>query len=123
MPVTVTEKDQGRTIIVHARDRLTKDDYDMFVPQIERRIEEHGKIRFVVRLDDLRGVDAAALWEDAKFDVKHFNDIERVAIVGDKAWMDWMATFCKPFTTAEVKFFQPDDADRAVDWASTTVHA
>ena len=47
----------------------------------------------------------ADLWQDIKFDVKHFGDIERLAMVGEKKWEQWMATFCKPFTTATVKYF------------------
>jgi hypothetical protein len=47
---------------------------------------------------DFQGWDARALWEDIKWDAKHFNQIERVAMVGDKKWQEWMAAFCKPFT-------------------------
>lgn len=38
-------------------------------------------------------------------DVKHFNDIERLAIVGDSKGEKGMAIFCKPFTTATVRHF------------------
>ena len=34
----------------------------------------------------LHGWDAGALWEDIKFDIKHFADIERLAMVGEKKW-------------------------------------
>ena len=33
-----------------------------------------------------QGWDAGAAWEDLKFDLKHFGDIERLAMVGDKKW-------------------------------------
>lgn len=35
-------------------------------------------------------------------------DIERLAIVGEKNWEKGMATFCKPFTIAKVRFFEHD---------------
>lgn len=57
-----------------------------------------------------------ALWEDVKFDVKHFNDIERLAIVGESAWEKWMAAFCKPFTTAKIRYFPAEQLAEARAW-------
>jgi len=62
------------------------------------------------------GWDAAAMWEDIKFDTKHFADIERLAIVGDKKWQQGMATFFKPFTKATIRYFDHDDAAEARKW-------
>jgi hypothetical protein len=56
------------------------------------------------------------LWQDIKWDLKHFNHVERLAIVGEKAWHKWMASFCKPFTTAEVRYFTLDELDAARAW-------
>ena len=33
-------------------------------------------------MTDFHGWDAGAAWEDIKFDIKHFADIERLAMVG-----------------------------------------
>jgi hypothetical protein len=49
-------------------------------------------------------------------DVKHFNDIERLAIVGEERWHKWMASFCKPFTTATVRYFTFAQIDQAHAW-------
>ena len=57
-------------------------------------IADHGKIRVLFEMRDFHGWEAGALWEDVKFDFKHFSDIERAAMVGDKTWEKWMATFC-----------------------------
>jgi hypothetical protein len=67
-------------------------------------------------MSDFRGWDAGALWEDIKFDVKHFSDIERIAFVGDKKWQKGMSAFCRPFTTAKIKYFDKDDAEQAWTW-------
>jgi len=48
--------------------------------------------------------------KDIKFDIKHFADIERLAMVGDKKWQHGMATFCKPFTKATIRYFDHADA-------------
>ncbi|WP_420835273.1 STAS/SEC14 domain-containing protein [Marinobacterium rhizophilum] len=51
--------------------------------------------------------------EGLKFGVKHFADIERLAMVGEKQWQQGMATFCKPFTKAQVRYFDHNDAAEA----------
>lgn len=67
---------------------------------MERLVKQHGKIRMLVEMHDFHGWTAGALWEDVKFDAKHFHDIERLALVGETKWEKGMAVFCKPFTTA-----------------------
>ncbi len=51
-------------------------------------------------LEEKLGWSAGAAWEDCKFDLKHFNHIERLAIVGETKWEKGMSVFCRPFMTA-----------------------
>jgi hypothetical protein len=56
------------------------------------------------------------LWQDIKFDWKHLSDFERIAFIGDKSWGKSMAKFCKPFATAKIRYFTPDEVDEARQW-------
>jgi hypothetical protein len=96
--------------------KLTKEDYERLIPEVERLINEHGKLRMLVRMHEFHGWTTGALWQDIQFDLRHFRDIERLAIVGEKAWEHGMAIFCKPFTTAAIRYFDRSDASRADDW-------
>ena len=96
MPITITEVSDD-LVEVRMTGKLHKDDYDEFVPAVEAAIERTGKIRFLIIMEDFHGWDMAAVWEDTKFDMKHHADISRLAMVGDKKWEEWMATFCRPF--------------------------
>lgn len=96
--------------------RLEKGDYERFVPLVEEHITAHGKIRILCIMRDFHGWDAGAMWEDLKFDLKHFSDIERLALVGDKKWQAGMAVFCRPFTTAKVRYFELDRLAEAKEW-------
>jgi len=116
MSVNLLEKVDGKVLEVHLTGKLTEEDYAQFVPKVEELIQRHGKISMLVRMRDFHGWDASALWEDIKFDVRHFADIERLALVGEKPWQKGMAVFCKPFTTAEVRYYEPDEEDRARAW-------
>jgi hypothetical protein len=101
---------------VRVTGKLTKDAYQKLVPVVDQQIREHGKLRILFVMHDFHGWTAGALWEDTKFDLKHWKDIERLAIVGEKKWEQGMATFCKPFTTAKIKYFDPTQLDAARAW-------
>lgn len=112
----IIEKAGGKIVEVHVSGKLDEAAYEQFTPQIESLIKRHGKIRMLLYLHDFQGWTASALWEDLKFDWKHFSDIERLAMVGESKWQAGMATFCKPFTTAEIKYFNHDHLAEARQW-------
>ncbi|EDY21292.1 UspA domain protein [Chthoniobacter flavus Ellin428] len=116
MTTHVDEKIYGKVMEVHLNGTLTKEDYARFVPDTEELIRQHEKIRMLIIMDDFQGWDAGALWEDIKWDMKHFNHIERVAAVGDRKWEKWMCSFCKPFTTATVRYFDMAQLPEARAW-------
>jgi len=94
--------------ILQVRGKLVKADYEHFVPEFERLVRKHGKLRVFFDMTGFHGWEAGALWEDIKFDSKHFADIERLAMVGENKWQRGMATFCKPFTAATIRYFDLD---------------
>jgi hypothetical protein len=116
MSVDLHEEVGGKVLFIKVVGELTTQDYEHFIPDVERLIEQHGKIRIVVQMHDFQGWSAGGLWQDIKFDLKHFRDIERLAEVGERAWEHGMAAFCKPFTTARVQYFDPRDVLKAEAW-------
>ena len=67
-------------------------------------------------MHDFHGWDVSGLWEDIKFDLKHFKDIDRLAIVGDSVWEHGMAILCRPFSTAEIQYFDRSQTAEALNW-------
>ena len=123
MPVTTHSVDLEASTasnVIHLKvsGKLTKEDYEMFVPELEQWIERHGKIRILFEMSDFHGWTVSAGWEDTKLAFKHFSDIERIALVGDKAWEHGMAIFCKPFTAGNVKYFDHSQRDEALQWVT-----
>jgi hypothetical protein len=116
MSVDLREEAGGKTLVLKLSGKLAKEDYERFVPEIERLIKQHGKLRMLVELADFHGWELGALWEDIKFDAKHFGDIERLAIVGESKWEKGMAAFCHPFTTAKIRYFDMADRTAAFAW-------
>jgi len=107
---------QGSMLHVTATGKLTKEDYEAFGPIVDNKIGEHGKLRVLFEMRDFHGWTVGGLWEDMKFDFKHWKDIERLAIVGEKKWEEGMAVFCKPFTAAKIQYFDHDQLSEAQAW-------
>jgi hypothetical protein len=116
MAIEYREEHQGKVVVLHVTGRLSQDDYRHFVPKTESLFKRFGAIRVLVEMIDFHGWKAGALWADIKFDLKHFAHIDRLAFVGDKKWEKGMAVFCKPFTTAEIRYFDRTEADQAHAW-------
>lgn len=121
--ITKIEAETHRPLLeIRVEGKLTSKDYESFVPEIEALMKT-GKIRILLELIRFHGWTAGALWEDTKFAAKHLNDLERIAIAGDKKWEKGMATFCKPFTRATIRYFDSDEIERAKKWIMETKEA
>ena len=112
----VDEITHGKVVELDLHGKLSRKDYEELGPTLDRHIREHGKIRILVTMHDFEGWDAQGLWEDIKWDAKHFNDVERIAIIGASTWHKWMAGFCNAFTTAKVRYFGFKEIDKAYVW-------
>lgn len=123
MPITLTKIADGKAAHLKVQGRLTAEDYDKFVPELERLISDYGKIRLLVEMQDFHGWSAGAIWEDLKFDLKHFSHIERLALVGEKQWQKGMAVFTRPFTAAEVRYYDLEDLEEALGWIEAGLHS
>lgn len=121
MTVHLHTEESGNLIEIQVSGKLVKGDYDAFVPEFERLVKRFGKINVLFEMVDFHGWTAAALWEDLKFDLKHFKDIERLAMVGDKKWEKGMSVFCKPFTSATIRYFDQTERDQALLWLGEEV--
>jgi len=123
MAIEIQEEAGGKLLIISVTGKLTGDDYKSFVPKVEELILKFGKIRMVLEMRDFHGWDTGALWEDIKFDIRHFSDIESLALVGDKKWEKGMSIFCKPFTKAQIKYFDLTEIYKAYEWIRAGVVA
>ena len=118
MTVELVENAEARTLEVSVSGKLSADDYETLEPGVDKLIESSGKIKILFIMHDFHGWDLGAVWEDIKFDFKHWRDIERLAIVGESKWEEGMATFCKPFTSAKIQYFDSSSIEEARRWVN-----
>ncbi|GAA5482963.1 STAS/SEC14 domain-containing protein [Haloferula sargassicola] len=96
--------------------KLDATDYESIIPTLESHIEHHGKIRVFWEMIDCDGWTIEGFGKDVGFDVRHANDLSKIAIVGDKKWEKWMSGLMKPFTSAEIRYFPISDRLSALTW-------
>jgi hypothetical protein len=116
MPIKFEDEEEGKVLAIQVNGKLTGADYVYFAPEFERLIQLNGKLRILFDLAGFQGWEEGALWAGIKFDVKHFSDIERIAMVGESKWEHGMATFCKPFTKAAIRYFDRAKIAEAHQW-------
>jgi hypothetical protein len=116
MAIEFNELDGGSLLHVKTSGKLSHEDYTRFIPEFELMIRKLGKIRILLEMHDFHGWQGTALWDDIKMDFKHFSDIEKIAMVGEKQWEKSMSAFCKPFTTAKIRYFDVSELEDAKKW-------
>jgi hypothetical protein len=72
-----------------AKGAVTAEDYEsVIIPAVEALFSRQSKVRLLYHLGpDFSGVEAAAMWDDAKIGLKHISGWERVAVVSDVEWV------------------------------------
>ena len=101
---------------IRARGRLTHEDYARWIPRIEALLQERRPISLLVELVDFQGWEREAVWDDLRFGLEHDADLRRIAIVGEHGWQKLLVKLIRPFFTAELRYFDREEIDRAWAW-------
>jgi len=113
------EHDRENYLVCRVSGRLTEADCHAAVPEIENELLlRDDPLRLMIVLEDFRGMDMAALWEDLKFDIRHGSDLGRIAVLGESKLEEWGTALSKPFFGSEVRYFDLKDRPAARAWLS-----
>ena len=110
------EQNGGELLEVRMSGKVAHDDYERFVPEFDNLVQEKGLVSILYDMTDFQGWTPRALWDEIKLDLRHFGDVKHVAMVGDKKWEEQMAVLHKPFTRAQVRYFDRSKIDEARNW-------
>ena len=108
--------EKGNLVRVEVSGQLTQDDYDALVPSWRATIARHGTMRMLFVMRDFEGWTPQAAWEDFRFDLKHHQQVERIAMVGEKQWQHWMTKIASWFVDPEVRYFDATQENEAESW-------
>jgi hypothetical protein len=115
MPI-VTDASAADHVDVRAVGKITKEELIAFRNDFERLVRERGKLRILFDITDFTGWDSGALWQEAKFDAKHFANISHLAMVGAKTWQRALEAAVKPFAHPKMRYFDVSEMNAAEDW-------
>lgn len=82
-------------------------------------IRQHGKIRFLVLVQDFQGWEQGGDWGDISFQMENDDHIVRMALVGEKKWEDLGLVFtAQGLRKFPIEYFPPADLARARAWVN-----
>jgi hypothetical protein len=96
--------------------KLTHEDYQVFVPMIDKALKEAKGLEadLLVDMTKFAGWELLAAWDDLKFGVKHRNAFGKMAVVGNKKWEEQSVKMMRYLTKGKIKFFK--ERDEALSW-------
>jgi len=102
--------------VVQASGKLTREDYDEILPELEEEIDEPKKLNFYIELKNFEGMDLGAIKEDFKFDVQHKDEFGKIAVVGEKTWQEWVTQVSNLLVNAPMRFYEREQSNQAWQW-------
>ncbi|MBU1313121.1 MAG: STAS/SEC14 domain-containing protein [Alphaproteobacteria bacterium] len=106
-----------RVLAIRVRGTLNKADYDGLHSWLDDQLQRRPRPSVLVVMEDFEGWESiSALLEDGKIDLVHQDDVQRVAMVGDKRWQKWMTVASQPLSKATIRYFDVDEIDAARAW-------
>jgi hypothetical protein len=114
--IEIKTSENSNIIFTTASGKMEKQDYETLLPLAEAKIAQHGKERWYFEMDHFNGWHFDTFWRDVKFDLKHAHHFEKVAMVGDKKWQEWMSKSLKAFISADVRYFNTSEKQLADQW-------
>lgn len=96
--------------------KLTHEDYQIFVPMVDKALKEAKGIESDLLVDMIRfdGWEFMAAWDDFKFGVKHRNSFNKIAIIGNKKWEEASTGMMSHLMKGKSKFFK--ERAKALSW-------
>jgi hypothetical protein len=113
-------KEEGNLVRVDVSGKLSQADYDELIPSWKATIERHGKMRLLFVMKDFHGWETGAAWDDFRFDREHGQEVERIAMVGEKKWQEWISKLGGLFAGTEVRYFEHGQIDEAKRWVGSS---
>jgi hypothetical protein len=114
---TSLEHDSGNIYQLRIEGVLRKADLDQCQAQLVKEMVRVGSVRLLCVLERFEGWEPNPDWNDLTFFVKHRDDIERIAIVGDERWRSLSMMFASvDLRRAPVEFFPVHGIAEARAW-------
>ncbi len=116
----VLSESENENVGIKIEGKLTQNDYELLIPYLHQLKNEVGLFRLLCDMTECEGLDSQALWEDLTSQLHQFHEIIRVAVVGDRYWMECGTKVFHPLLKTTVQYFAPDQLDEAWKWVKAS---
>ncbi|WP_338876747.1 STAS/SEC14 domain-containing protein [Spirosoma sp. SC4-14] len=96
--------------------KITAAELKPLFARVEEKKREHKKMRVYAEYVRMNGLSLGAIWEDIKFDITHFTDFEKVAVVTDTDWVGITGKAAGLIPGLEVRLFSCSEQEQAHEW-------
>lgn len=102
---------------VRIRDVMRATDQKMLESVAVELIEKGNKVRVLAVMENFKGWEKGGAGSDLGFMLEHYDDIVKMAIVGDERWKEETFLYVgKGLRSTEIEFFPPSALKKAEEW-------
>lgn len=98
------------------REVLTEDQLDEILTEIEETVADYGSVRLLVSMPSVPYPDVNALDDDLGFWLRHSENIDRYAVVGESPLLEWSSNIADRVSEPDIEYFEQTDIDDAWNW-------
>ena len=110
---------QGNCLAFRVSGKVSLEQEQHWIAELQKVIDEHGRIRIMMILEDGAHWGLQAGIEDLKFALKHSKEFDKIAVISDSQVMRWLVSiddFFASFLNISEKHFLPQQQAEAWDW-------
>lgn len=100
---------------VEINGEITENNMKEFKSHFDQKKEDHDKLKLLIEVKEM-DYTLEGFIEGFKFDINHFNDFEKIAVLSDKEWLGLSSKLADYLPKVEVKHFDSNERDKAIYW-------
>jgi hypothetical protein len=109
-------RSEGKVLGYEIREVLTEEQLDEILTEIEEVIADHGSVRLLVSMPSIPYPDVKAIDDDLGFWLRHSENIDRYAVVGENPLLEWSSKVADRVSDPDIEYFEQAEIDAAWDW-------
>jgi|GEM_PF-1842596 len=108
---------EENTIAARVVGKIETEDVEKAAKEIDRRLEEDGKVNMYIELDHFEGYEPKAFLEELKLTTEHFGDFRKMAIVSQEEWLNTLAEITDKISPQlEARYYRLEERPQALRW-------
>ena len=116
MTVHFSADSQARVVELTVSGKISHADFAAILPKMEAELAR-GPLSLVEVIDSFEGFDLSTIWDGMRFDLAHWSEFRRVAIVTDMTWFSPFMRMADALTHLQIREFKREQLDEARIWA------